>query len=105
MNSEAWWIDSDTLVEVQELKNAVTSAYINNAVVTGSLTDADGEPVAGAQDIAFSYVAASDGRYVAEVPHGLTLVEDAEYVLTITATGAGFQLVVKVARAAAFKKG
>lgn len=101
---EAWWIDSDTLVQLTGLQNALTGAYIDDATVTAVLTDEDGNAVAGGEAITLAYVADSDGDYAGEVPHGLAMTEDARYVLTITASGAGYQMTWKLTRVAAYKR-
>ena len=100
---ESWWIDSDNAIQLTGLKDVVTDNYVNDATVTAALTDSDGNAVSGADAISLVYRSGSDGHYVGEIPHDVELVEAQQYTLTVTAVGAGFQLVVKITRRAAYK--
>lgn len=57
------YIDSDTIIRLDQNQNPTDDAFVNDATVTFTLQDADGVNVAGAVDISMDYVAASDGRY------------------------------------------
>jgi len=100
---ESWWIDTDNVVQLAGLRDVVTNEYVNDATVTASLTDDNGSVVEGAQSLPLVYQNGSDGNYVGHVPHTVSLEAGRQYTLTITATGAGFQLVTKITRRAAFK--
>jgi len=97
-----FWIDSDNLVEVVGLANALTGGYINDATITASFTDADDVELAA---FGLTYVAASDGDYAGEIPNTVEMTEGDEYTLVVTAVGAGFTLVYRVVRKAAWYEG
>lgn len=78
-------IDSDAMVEVANLQDAASGAYVNDATVTADLIDADGEVLAN--DVALNYVAGSDGRYRGYLPNEATgqldANEQARLVVTV----------------------
>ena len=87
------WVESDNLWTVDELKNVITDAFINNATVTLNLYEADGTTlVTGAAfPISVAFVVASDGKYQATLPNELDLVAKRRYVAhTIADAGSGF---------------
>lgn len=96
-----WWIGSDNLISLAGLKDLSTGQYIDEAQVTGVLTDAAGAQVG--PSIVLSHQAGSDGDYVGRLPHDAPLAEGVQYTLTLTAQGAGSVLVVKITRRAAWK--
>lgn len=85
--AEVIYKDNDNLVEVDELKNSATDAYINNATVTlTSIKDAAGVTVAGVSfPISMSYVSASNGKYQATVDKAIALVAGQAYTAIIDA--------------------
>lgn len=80
--------NSNTL-EVDELKNETTGAFVNNATVTGDLLE-EGQtaPVPGTAGTALAYVAASNGKYRATLPV-LALNKARRYFARITAAVPG----------------
>lgn len=98
-----WWIDSDNLIRLTGLKDALTGEYINDAAVTAALADDQAVAVEGAEQITLDYVAESQGDYAGLVPHGAALTEGRQYTLTITAASADCQLVLKITARAAYK--
>ncbi len=100
---ESWWIDTDNAIQLTGLKDVVTDQYVNNATVSAVLTDADGDSVSGADSISLAYTSGSDGDYVGEIAYGASLTEGQQYTLTITASGSGFRLTIKITRRAAYK--
>ena len=97
-----FWIDSDNLVKVPGLHNALTGSYINDGSAVGVLTDAAGTVLS---TFNLTYVAESNGDYAGEIPSTVTMTEGAEYTLTVTVTGGGFQLVLRAIRLAAYFPG
>jgi len=100
---EKWWIDSDNVVQITGLKDVVTGNYINDATITATMADKNGNAVSGVGTITFTYTSGSNGDYCGEVPAAAGLTDGEQYTLTITAVGGGFQLVLKVTRRAAYK--
>lgn len=85
--AEVIYKDNDNLVEVDELKNSATDAYINNATVNlTAIKDAAGVNVTGITfPLAMSYVSASNGKYQATVDKALALVAGQAYTAIIDA--------------------
>lgn len=85
--AEVIYKDNDNLVEVDELKNSATDAYINNATVTlTAIKDAAGVTVTGVSfPISMTYVAASNGKYQATVDKAIALVAGQNYTAIIDA--------------------
>jgi len=82
------YIGNDNLLTVDELKNAATGAYINDATVTATLTDADGTEVTGQTwPTTLAYIAASNGTYRGSLSNGLSLDRSKEYRLEVAANG------------------
>ena len=92
MSIEVIAIGSDNLVRLDGLTNFSTGVYINNATVSFTLTDANGNVVLN--NVAMSYVASSNGRYEGVIPNTSTstFTVGAYYTIAITATGGGFVL-------------
>ena len=99
--NEHWWMDSDTMVRIGPLRNAVTDMLVDDADVTASFDDGDGTHVA---DFVFSPVEGQEATFLCVLPHGLPMREDRPYTLTIVAAGDGWQLTVKVTRMAAYRR-
>lgn len=68
------------------MTRASDGAYINDAVVSMVLYDANGSAVVGANGLALTYVTDSNGIYQGTLPSTLTLTAGAVYSLEITAT-------------------
>lgn len=63
--------------------------YADDATVTATVKDADGNAVTGQSwPVALAYVAGSDGRYEGALSHQLALEDGAEYVAEIAAEAA-----------------
>ena len=83
--------DNDNLVELDELINSATGAYINNATVTlTAIRDAAGVTVSGETfPKGMSYVASSNGKYQATVDKALALVAGQFYTAVIDVVSSG----------------
>jgi len=57
------YVGNDNDVYIRGLRNASDDSYVNDAVLTFTVYDQNGNVLAGAQDIAMSYEAASNGNY------------------------------------------
>ena len=80
------FVGNDNFLEVSSLKNAATDAYINDAVVTVTLTDSSGTEVVGETwPKAVSYVSNSDGVYRTTLPDTLSLTGGELYRATVNA--------------------
>ena len=97
MALEELYIGNDNIVTVDSFRNASTSpeTYINDATITGTLYDANGDEVSGETwPISFSYVAGSNGKYTATITDTVTsgLTVNRRYRFKIQANGgAGLQ--------------
>lgn len=81
-----YYYKSDNLLEVDELKNKITGAYINNATVTCTVVDDQGVQVSGETwPITLNYVAASNGKYRGNLKDTLNVSLDRYYYAEITA--------------------
>lgn len=76
------FIGNDCVLELNGLKDAVTSTYLNTSSVTYSLKDNAGNIVDSGT---MAYVSSSNGIYRALLADSLSLVENAEYVAIIDA--------------------
>ena len=84
------FINSDNVLTVDELKNAVDDTYINDATVTVTLFDSDGVAVSGQTFPAtMNYVSGSNGKYRATLQDDLSLTEDAEYEAVVSIDAGG----------------
>jgi len=79
-------ISSDNLVQVDELTNEQTDAYVNDATITMTLRNSSLTAISGAEDLSVGYVAASDGRYQGLLPDTLTLTAGSQYYLDVSIT-------------------
>lgn len=59
--------------------------FINNATVTMTLNDADGDAVTGVENLPMAYVTGSNGRYQGAISSNIGLTVGAAYTLEITA--------------------
>ena len=75
------YINTDTLIRVDKLKNENTGSYVNDATVVMTLyeDEAGATAVSGATSLQFEYVTSSDGRYHGNIPDSLSLVEGTIY--------------------------
>lgn len=101
------YMQSDNVITVSEVKNALTDAYINNATVTCTLKDSAGVNVLGQTwPLTLSYVSASNGVYKGTLEDGLTLVRGRYYVAHVD-IDAGSDLIdhIEIGYTAAIKSG
>lgn len=96
-------IGSDNIVRLDGLTNSSSGAYINSATVTYTLKDSTGAAVLSNQ--AMAYVAASNGRYEGTIPNGttVTMAQNAQYSIEITATSGGSVLFRKLSCIAKYR--
>lgn len=77
------YIDNTGVVELDELKNSITDAFINDANVTATIqlngVDVDGQ----AWPLTLDYVEASDGKYRGLASADLQLVKDRTYTAIV----------------------
>jgi hypothetical protein len=85
-----WYIGTDNMVHLQNLKNE-DGAFINNATsVTGSFVNSKKEPVVGVAPITFIFKGGSTtGEYDGVVPVPDAVKEDIELWLLIVVIAAG----------------
>lgn len=76
-------------VQIVGLQNNDDDSFINDATCVLELLDSSGNGVSGATNISMDYVAGSDGNYEGAIPHSVSLTEDAEYTIHVTATKEG----------------
>ncbi len=83
-------VGNDNVVYCLGVRNELTGEYINDALVEGTLTDLDDNPVAGQTwPMAFDYVLNSQGNYRFLLENTVDLVAGAYYKLNINLTGDG----------------
>ena len=104
MSTEAIWLDSDTVIRVRGLADAVSGSYENSATVTANVYDQTDTAVTGATDISVAYVTSSDGDYAGEIQNTVTaFVEGDWYTIKITVAGTSYTTTYKLRRQAAYK--
>lgn len=82
------FVANTNVLELTGLKEEITEAFINNATVTVTIKDTDGNEVIGETwPFAMDYVAASDGDYRAFVSEDLELIANTRYIAYIEADG------------------
>jgi len=93
---------SDAYVELDVLTDAAAGTYVNDATVTVSLISRSGMKVTGATDLPAAYVAGSNGKYRATIPHDAQVKLGATYLCEAKAVKGTFETrfvqFVKVAR-------
>lgn len=86
--AEGIYVDNDNIITLVGLKNKVSGAWINDATVTVTLQDEDGNEVSGQSwPATLSYVSSSNGNYRATLEDVLNLLPDVEYTAEVTADG------------------
>lgn len=91
MSTQLLILDSTNVVTLARLRDDVTGDYLDDAEATVSLYDADGAPVADAQDIPMSFTPgtrASEGKYHGTIDATVTLIANAVYDARVTALAA-----------------
>ncbi|MDX8513529.1 hypothetical protein [Mesorhizobium captivum] len=80
------YVGNTNIIELTGLKSAVEGTYVNDADVTVTVKDADGNAVAGQTwPAAMTYVAASNGNYRGILEDDLALVDGTTYFAHIDA--------------------
>lgn len=79
------YLNSDNLIRWDKLVNAASGKFVNDATMTFTLKDADGDTVSGAVDVVMGYVGNSDGRYQGVMDSTISLSIGTKYYLEITA--------------------
>lgn len=75
-------IANTNMVWIEGLKNDVTGAFVNDATCSiVEVLDSEGAQLSGSTNIMMTYRTSSDGRYYGQLPHTVTLTEDAEYTV------------------------
>ena len=78
---------SDTVIQWDRLKSVRTGEYVSAATMTFTIKDRDGAALAGATDVAMSYIAASNGKYQGTLRTAVALaVVGTHYFCEITVT-------------------
>lgn len=78
------FLSNDNLIELANLQNEVTGAYINDATVNVTLVNSTGTNVVGTTwPKVMPYVAASDGLYRATLGYDLVLTANSRYTANI----------------------
>ena len=84
------YIGNDNIIELSSLRNVSTSpeTYINDATVTVTIYDANGDEVSGETwPLSLSYVSGSSGKYTATLADTLSLSVNKRYRIKLTADG------------------
>lgn len=76
------YVDNDHLLWVRRLYDRYTAAYVNDATVTVQVKDGAGTDVGS--PVVGTYVAASNGDYVAQLQDTLALVAGRDYSIVVT---------------------
>lgn len=75
---------NDMVLQVDDLRDEISGAYLNAATVTVTLTDALGGSVGGATwPMTLTHVTGTDGTYRAALPYSLQLTANARYRATL----------------------
>jgi hypothetical protein len=85
-------IGSDNLVRLEQLANASTGAYINNATVSFALKDSNSNVILSSQSM--PYVASSNGRYEGTIPNANTSTMAVNSLWTVEITALSGALVL-----------
>ncbi len=89
MSGEAY-TGNPNLLELIGFDDQITGAFINDAVVTGTIVDQEGADVGGvAWPLSMAYVTGSDGDYRATVPPEAEFIAGDCYIAEVTATDSG----------------
>lgn len=87
---QVWYADgNDMVIEVANLINSITSAFINDATIQATLRDDQGVDVAGqVWPVTVPYTG-TDGLYQVIVDKAVEVLDDVGYVLNIIASTPG----------------
>ena len=83
----AWYINNDQLLKVEGLRDPVTSAYVNAAIIEATMYESDGvTPVSGQSwPLTLDYVSASNGNYQGLLEDGRVLTYGEIYWIEVRA--------------------
>lgn len=84
-------IGNDIDVKIDGLHRSADGSYIEDALLLATMTDAAGEVVAGAEDIALPFVTGSNGNYRGVLPGSIVLVDGEKYTTEVRATNYNFR--------------
>lgn len=85
MSLQVIGIGSDNLVRLDGLNQISPAQPVNNATVSYTLTDANGNVVNGLQNVQMTKVAGYNGRYEGNIPANTPLTLNALYTVAILA--------------------
>lgn len=92
LDQVAWYSSNTHLVEIDNLTDESTGAYINSgATVTADIYDVTAAGVVGSSSITLTYVAASNGKWRGVMPYSVVLPSGNSFKLRVTATFSGAQ--------------
>lgn len=97
-----WWIGTDHVLRLENLRDAVTGAAIDDATVTAVLRDAAGSAVEQAAGLTLAHRAGSSGQYVGTLPGAAALQENQAYTLEIVAVAGSLRRTWRVTRTARY---
>lgn len=80
------FLESDNLIEADELKFAADGTFANDATVVMTLKDGDDNTLSNASNVSMNYVTSSDGKYQGILDSTVPIVLGTDYFLFITAT-------------------
>tara|TARA_R110002167_G_scaffold85605_1_gene232073 strand:+ start:1104 stop:1421 length:318 start_codon:yes stop_codon:yes gene_type:complete len=87
------YINNDNLLSVENLKNAATDVFINDATVTAILKNSAGGNVTGQSwPLTLAFVSSSNGDYKGTLEDGLVLTEGTTYTAEINADAGNDQI-------------
>lgn len=81
---------SDNLLLVHQFTDQVSGALVSDAVVTVSLFDKNGMPIANAQGLPCAAVAGQPGEYAGNLPASVVLTDGQRGIARFIGTKAGF---------------
>ena len=97
-----WWMDSDNVVYLSNLRNRITGSYYNDLeTITAQLYDTGDTKVGDA--ISGSYVATSNGCYTLQLPDDIGMTANTSYYLKITIIAGSLKLTRIIYRTASYK--
>ncbi len=85
MTTQILYRNNDHLIRLTGLQDSITDAYVNDATVTVTIKDLDGNEVAGISwPVTMDYEATSDGDYRATLDKAIVLAIGKRYTAEIT---------------------
>ncbi len=87
---------NDQYIEIDQLADGITGAFVNGATVTVTLKDSAGAIVTGISSLALSYVAASSGKYRGQVEDTFNPTKGGGYILHVNADNGGLKLHLEI---------